>query len=184
VGRDIERVRAGGLPRRIEAGGRLPFIIVAPQSPRPEWDVGALDALLDEIMARYRVDVDRVYLTGSSMGGYGTWALAAAHPERFAAMAPICGGGNPASADRLRGVPTWAFHGAEDRTVPPEESRKMVAALERAGGDVRLTIYPGVGHDAWTITYADSGLYAWFLAHRGGTGENEVKAETTATLAH
>ena len=79
---------------------------------------------------------------------------------------PICGGGDPASADRLRGVPTWAFHGAEDTLIRPEESRKMVAGVQCAGGDARLTIYPGIGHDAYTMTFANPRLYDWFLAHR------------------
>lgn len=175
VGRDIARVRTGGLARRVEAGWRLPFIIVAPQSPRPGWHVEALDAVLEEVLRRYRADPDRVYLTGVSMGGYGAWALAAAHPGRFAAIAPIAGGGDPASADRLKGVPTWAFHGAEDTVVPPEQSRRMVAAQERAGGDVRLTIYPGVGHDAATPAYADPRLYDWFLTHRRRAGETEME---------
>ncbi len=175
MGRDINRGRAGGIPRYLEAGGRLPFIVVAPLSPGQRWDVRALDALLHEVLTGYRVDSNRVYLTGASMGGYGAWALAAARPERFAAIAPICGGGDPASAYRLRGIPTWAFHGAEDAVVPPEESREMVAALKRAGGDVRLTIYPGVGHDSATMTYADPKLYEWFLTHRRRTGDTKVE---------
>ena len=175
VGRDIGRARAGGIPLYLEKGGRLPFVVVAPQSPQYGWDIAALGALLDEVVRRYRVDEARVYLSGTSMGGYGTWAFAAAHPGRFAAIAPICGGGDPAWADRLRSVPIWAFHGAEDAVVPPEESRKMVAALERAGGDVRLTIYPGVGHDSATMTYADHKLYDWFLAHRRRPGEGKVE---------
>jgi poly(3-hydroxybutyrate) depolymerase len=183
VGHDINRLRAGGLLRRIEAGWRNPFIIVGPHSPGQGWDVAALDSLLDEVMRRYRVDADRVYLTGVSMGGYGTWALASAYPERFAAIAPICGGGDPASADRLRGVPTWAFHGAEDTIVPAEESRRMVAALEQAGGDVRLTVYPGVGHNSGAMTYADNRLYDWFLAHRRRADDTDVKAPSTATPA-
>jgi poly(3-hydroxybutyrate) depolymerase len=176
VDRDIDRLRAGGLPRRIEAGWRIPFIIVAPHSPKNGWDVEALDALLDELLRRHRVDADRVYLTGVSMGGFGTWALAAAYPKRFAAIAPICGGGDPASADRLRGVPTWAFHGADDTIVLAEESRKMVAALEQAGGDVKLTIYPGVGHNSGGMTYADNRLYDWFLAHQRLDREPGAKA--------
>jgi poly(3-hydroxybutyrate) depolymerase len=181
VGRDIERVKAGGLARRSGAGWRFPFIIIAPQCPQPGWDPEALDAVLDEVTRRYWVDADRVYLTGSSMGGYGVWTLAAAHPERFAAIAPICGGGDAASADRLRGVPTWAFHGAEDTVVLPQESRRMVAALERAGGDVRLTIYQGVGHDAATPTYADPKLYEWFLAHRRRVGQIQVSPGAKST---
>jgi pimeloyl-ACP methyl ester carboxylesterase len=167
-GDDLDLVRRQGLPLRIEERGGLPFVIVAPQSPDWSWSVAALGALLDEVLRRYRVDADRVYLVGNSMGGAGTWALAARWPERFAAIAPICGRGDPASAGRLRGVPTWAFHGADDRVVPPEESERMVAALEEAGGDARLTVYPGVGHDAWTPTYADPKFYEWLLRHRRG----------------
>jgi pimeloyl-ACP methyl ester carboxylesterase len=166
VGHDIDRVRREGLCRRIEAKWSLPFVVVAPQSPVGGWDVGALNVLLGEVLQRYRINEDKVYLTGQSMGGYGAWAMAAAHPERFAAVAPVCGGGDPAWAERLRSVPIWAFHGAEDTVIPPDESRRMVAAIERAGGEVSLTIYPGVGHDAWTKTYADGRFYDWLLAHR------------------
>ena len=102
AGDDIGLVRGQGLPRRVEAGARLPFVIVAPQSSAWSWDVVSLSALLDEVLKGYRIDVGRVYLVGNSMGGTGTWALASHAPERFAAIAPICGGGNPASAGRLR----------------------------------------------------------------------------------
>ena len=149
-GREVARVRTGGLPLRIDSGLRLPFVVVAPQSPKQGWDPEPLDALLTEVLGCYRVDPERVYLTGSSMGGYGVWALATAHPERFAAIAPICGGGDPAAAERLRTVPTWAFHGSDDTVIPADESLKMVSAQERSGGEALLTIYPGVGHDAAT----------------------------------
>lgn len=175
-GEDADRLKTAGLPRRLEAGRRIPFVVAAPQSPRGGWDVGTLDALLDEVLETYRIDASRVYLTGYSMGGYGTWALAAAHPERFAAIAPICGGGDSAAADRLAGIPTWAFHGAEDTVVAPEESRKMITALERAGGKVRLTIYPGIGHNSAAKAYADDGLYEWFLTHRLRNGASETDA--------
>jgi predicted peptidase len=102
------------------------------------------------------------------MGGSGTWALAAYRPDRFAAIAPICGVGDPRSAGRLKSIPVWAFHGAEDRVVPMRESERMIAALKQAGGDARLTIYPGVGHDAWTPTYANPGFYRWLFQHRRG----------------
>jgi predicted peptidase len=121
--------------------------------------------LLDEVLKRYRVDLDRVYVTGNSMGGNGTWALAAKCPERFAAIAPICGVGDASSTGRLKNVPTWAFHGADDRVVPPEKSERMIAALKKAGGDAKLTVYPGVGHDAWTATYANPRFYEWLLQH-------------------
>jgi pimeloyl-ACP methyl ester carboxylesterase len=165
AGDDIQRVRRQGLPLRVEEKGGLQFVIVAPQCPYPGWDVGALGVLLEEVLSRYRVDTDRVYLVGHSMGGTGAWALAARSPERFAAIAPICGGGDPASAGQLRGVPTWAFHGADDHIVPLERSTRMIAALKEAGGDGRLTVYPGVGHDAWTQTYANAAFYEWLLRH-------------------
>ena len=105
-GEDLERIKRHGLPRVIERGDRLPFIVASPQCPPGEWwDVGTLVALLDEVEERYAVDPDRIYVTGLSMGGYGTWRLALAQPERFAAIAPICGGGNPAQAQRIKHLP-------------------------------------------------------------------------------
>jgi dienelactone hydrolase len=166
AGDDIGLVRRQGLPLRVEEQAGLPFVIVAPQSSDWAWNVEALNSLLDEVLKRYRVDADRVYLVGNSMGGAGTWALAAHCPERFAAIVPICGAGSLATAERLTSVPTWAFHGADDRIVPVEQSERMIAALKKAGGDARLTIYPGVGHDAWTPTFANPRLYAWLLRHR------------------
>ena len=166
AGDDVGLVRRQGLPLRVEEQGGLPFVIVAPQSSDWAWNVEALNALLDEVLKRYRVDADRVYLVGNSMGGAGTWALAAHWPERFAAIAPICGPGSLASAERLTSVPTWAFHGADDRIVPVEQSERMIAALKKAGGNAMLTIYPAVGHDAWTPTFANPRLYAWLLRHR------------------
>jgi predicted peptidase len=112
------------------------------------------------------VDPDRVYLTGLSMGGYGTWSLAAAHPERFAAIVPICGGGNPADAAKLASLPVWVFHGAKDPTVPLERSKEMVEAIKSAGGNPRFTIYPEAGHDSWTETYNNPELYQWLLEQK------------------
>jgi pimeloyl-ACP methyl ester carboxylesterase len=166
AGEDLGPVRRQGLPQRVEGKGHLPFVIVAPLSPDWNWNIGALDILLDEALKRYRVDADRVYLVGNSMGGVGTWALAAHCPQRFAAIAPICGRGDPASVKRLTRIPTWAFHGADDRIVPVEQSERMITALRQAGGDARLTVYPLVGHDAWTPTYANPQFYEWLLRHR------------------
>jgi predicted peptidase len=111
------------------------------------------------------VDVNRIYLTGLSMGGYGSWTLAAAHPERFAAMAPICGGGDPADAKKLKDIPTWVFHGAKDEVVPPKASEDMVEAIKTEGGDIRYTLYPEANHDSWSETYDNPELYTWFLSH-------------------
>jgi predicted peptidase len=166
-GRDIEQVKRHGPPRLIAEGHELPFIVVSPQCPGNQWwSPDVLGALLDEVIATHRVDERRVYLTGLSMGGYGTWGLACEHPESFAAIAPICGGGNRLLAHALAHVPVWAFHGAKDEVVPLVETEKMVNAVRACGGKARLTIYPEAGHDSWTATYANPALYRWLLKHR------------------
>ena len=98
------------------------------------------------------------------MGGFGTWDLASAYPERFAAIAPVCGGGNPRNANKLKDIPAWVFHGEKDPVVPVEEAHKMVDALKKSGAEVKLTIYPEAGHDSWTETYDNPDLYDWFLS--------------------
>lgn len=168
-GSNIELVKKHGPPKLIEQGREYPFIIVSPQCPSGVWwteMTDALVALLDDVQAKYAVDPNRVYLTGLSMGGFGSWTLGCRHPERFAALAPICGGGEWYLAERLKNVPVWVFHGAQDPVVALRESQEMVTALERAGGNVRLTIYPDAGHDSWTEAYNDPKLYEWFLSHR------------------
>ena len=102
------------------------------------------------------------------MGGFGSWALAIRNPDLFAAVAPVCGGGNAKTVAAIEGVPVWNFHGAKDTVVPPEQSQAMVDALEAAGGDVQYTLYPEANHDSWTVTYDNPELYAWFLSHRSG----------------
>ena len=166
-GDDLELVKKHGPPKLLEEGRDLPFIVVSPQCPQGEtWSNDVLLSLLDEIADHYSVDDDRVYLTGLSMGGYGTWLLAAEHPERLAAIAPICGGGSRLQAHKLEHLPVWAFHGAQDQTVPISESEEMVEALRACGGNVRFTVYPDAAHDAWTETYENPALYEWFLQHR------------------
>jgi predicted peptidase len=166
-GSDVNKVKVHGPPKLVAAGREFPFILVSPQCPEGQWwDEETLNALLDKAMKDYRVDPDRVYLTGLSMGGFGTWALAIAHPERFAALAPICGGGEPRGVRRLKNVPVWVFHGAKDPVVPIQNDREMVDALKAAGGDVRFTVYPEGEHDVWTETYNNPELFQWLLAHR------------------
>jgi len=170
-GDDLELVKKHGIPKIVEQRKNFPFVVVSPQCPEFSWwtvELDALNALLDEIVARYEVDTDRLYLTGLSMGGSGTWRLAIAYPERFAAIAPICGRGDPESAYVLKDIPVWAFHGAKDAVVLPEESEMMVNALKDCGGDARLTVYPEAGHDSWTQTYDNPELYEWFLKHTRG----------------
>ncbi|MFC1476880.1 prolyl oligopeptidase family serine peptidase [candidate division KSB1 bacterium] len=166
-GDNIELVKKHGPPKLLEQGRQFPFIVVSPQCPAGAWwPPGALDLLLKEICGRLNVDENRIYLTGLSMGGYGTWALAVEYPERFAAIAPVCGGGDPEKADTIKHLPAWVFHGGKDTVVPIERSREMVDALKKAGADVQFTIYPEAGHDSWTETYNNPELYEWFLKHR------------------
>jgi predicted peptidase len=151
------------------------FIVVAPQCAAGEWwNPAHLLALLDDIAAHHRIDPQRVYLTGLSMGGFGAWDLGVAYPERFAAIAPICGGGafatvylaNEQKRTDLRALAVWAFHGAQDETVPLVESQRMIDLLRSARVvDVQLTVYPDERHDSWTRTYANPELYTWLLEH-------------------
>ena len=168
-GDDLARVKVHGIPKVVEQREDFPFIAISPQCPDTSFwtaEVEALNALLDEIVTKYAVDEDRIYLTGLSMGGFGTWSLAMAYPERFAALAPICGRGNPEKAHVLKDIPVWVFHGAKDETVPPEGSELMVNALKKCGADVQYTVYPEAGHDSWTETYNNPKLYEWFLKHK------------------
>ncbi len=166
-GKDGVSVARHGIPRRISEGRSFPFVMLAPQCPAGRWwELEPLVALLDDALDRYAINPDRVYLTGMSMGGYGTWHLAIRHPERFAAIAPVCGGGHPLLAASLAAMPIWAFHGALDDVVPVSESDKMVKAVEAAGGAVRYTRYPDLAHDCWTRAYATDELYMWLLAQR------------------
>jgi len=168
-GDDLELVKKHGPPKLIAQGREFPAIIVSPQCPKEAWwpdHVAALEALLDEIVARYRVDEDRIYVTGLSMGGFGTWALAFDQPQRFAALGVICGRGDPAKAALLEHVPIWVFHGAKDQTVPLKDSQDMVEALQAAGGSPKFTVYPDAGHDSWTRTYEGPAFWEWLFAQR------------------
>src|SRR5947209_2566822 len=129
-GNDVERVKLQGLPKILEYEVDFPFIVISPQcSPNNRWSTDVLNAVLDEAVAEYNTDTDRVYVTGLSMGGFGTWALATAYPHRFAAIAPICGGGDADRVCRLKHLPIWTFHGAKDTIVPIEKTEVLVEAL-------------------------------------------------------
>lgn len=167
-GKDIEMVKRHGPPKLIGEGREFEFVVVSPQCPDNEdWTNDVLIALVDEIVRSYRIDEVRVYLTGLSMGGWGTWNLALEYPERFAAIAPICARtdrNNPAKASRLTDIPIWVFHGALDNVVPITESGRIVEALRVAGANVKFTVYPEAGHDSWTETYNNADFYRWLLA--------------------
>jgi predicted peptidase len=165
-GADLNVVKKHGPPKLVDQISNMPFIIISPQCPEGDWwtaKINDLDALLNHISNNYRVDENRIYVTGLSMGGYGTWALATAFPDRFAAIVPICGGGESLRIKKLKDVPTWVFHGAKDKSVPIAESQKLVDILKASGSDVKFTIYPEAGHDSWTETYKNPELYKWFL---------------------
>ena len=179
-GTNVWQVDIHGPSKHIVDHPDFPFILVSPQCPADQvWSNDVLLELLNEVCARHKVDPQRVYLTGLSMGGFGTWSLALAHPERFAAVAPICGGGevlhvllaqhgftSPRKKAALQGLPIWAFHGAKDTVVPPGESERMIRALKGLGaGEVKLTVYPEATHNAWAQTYSNPEFYQWLLEH-------------------
>lgn len=149
----------------------FPFVVVMPQSQKRTWRADSDDAkralaILDAEVKSLKLDAKRVYLTGLSMGGFGTWSLAAAHPERWAAIAPVCGGGDPKAADKIKDLPCWNFHGDADKAVKVDLSRTMIDALKTAGGTPRYTEYPGVGHNSWDAAYGTAELYTWMLSHQ------------------
>ena len=167
--KNLPLVKKHGPPKLVESSRKdFPFITVSPQCPQGTWwKTAQLFALLDDMEKKYAADKDHEYVTGLSMGGYGSWSMASSQPKRFAAVIPICGGGDPNTAKTLVDLPIWVFHGDKDSAVSLEKSEKMVQAIKDAGGkDVKLTVYPGVGHDSWTETYNNKEVYDWLLAHK------------------
>ena len=180
-----QRGAGGYLPTSGAAGavvggylGRVPAAVLLPQCrPGSYWSDPVMDEMvmraLDETTRDIGADAARLYLAGVSMGGYGVWHLASMHPGRFAALVSVCGGSPLRAGERFKPIalkvgrtPAWLFHGADDRVVPPSESRQMAAAIEAAGGDVRYSEYAGVGHNVWTKVLAEKRLMPWLLAQR------------------
>lgn len=122
------------------------IVVVPPCLPSCSWEPDAVAGLVTSVTSRYRIDRNRIYLVGCSMGGYGAWATAAGQPELFAAIVPICGGGDPNQAKSLAGIPVWAFHGAADDVVPLAASEHMIEAIRNLGDQPRLTILCDMGH--------------------------------------
>jgi predicted peptidase len=167
--------------------GRYPCFLLAPQCPKrevwgsyqgegenltlaeaPSRSMKSLLLLVDQIMKEFPIDATRVYITGVSMGGYGVWDLLARYPDRFAAAVPVCGGGDVRIAEKIKDVPIWVFHGARDKVVPPQNSRRMVKALQDAGGIPGYTEYPDIEHNSWAHAYKEPHLIHWLFAQRTG----------------
>jgi predicted peptidase len=166
-GECLQDVSACGPPNLVAHGRNLPLVIVSPQCPRNRhWEPQRLAALVEQLTNEFRIDEDRVYLTGYSMGGFGTWATAIEAPQRFAAIAPVCGGGNPREAANLSGMSIWAFHGADDDVVPLNSTREMVDAVTSAGGHPRFTIYPNEDHGICSKVYQSPEFFSWLLSQR------------------
>lgn len=168
-GDDLARVNNEG-PLAYAKEGHLPFIIAVPLCPDDAtWDPVLLSRMLDQLEAKYRVDPKRIYVTGVSMGGYGTFFFAGSYPNRIAAIAPLAGGANPTIAERLKHTPTWIFHGGEDSAVPARYSLDVAAEMKRIGAPVVLSYYKDWGHGGWVgsrwgkVPYQEPDLYAWFL---------------------
>jgi predicted peptidase len=166
-GDDLEKVKRHGPTRRIREGHEFPFIVAAPQCPKDSWwSISELDQWLDFLIKELPVNERQIYLTGLSMGGFGTWAWAIDRPDRFGAIAPVCGGGESFLAWRIKDIPIWVFHGAKDDVLPIRRSQEMVDALKKYKADIKFTVYADAGHDSWTETYANPDLYKWFLKHK------------------
>jgi predicted peptidase len=166
-GTDLNVVGVHGPLKEIATGRKIPAIVVVPQCPPDNWwDVPSLIGLLGSVEKNYRVDPKQELLTGLSMGGYGTWALFAAQPDRFAAIAPICGGGDVATIPYRDKFPIWAVHGTADQSVPFGNGEAMVLMAKARGADVRFDVIQGGGHDTWTQTYAQDEFWNWLLSQR------------------
>ena len=154
----------------------FPAVVVIPQSEKRTWRANSDDgkravAILDGVMKEYKIDAKRQYLTGLSMGGFGTWSLAAEYPDRWAAIAPICGGAGDAEAAekvaaKIKDIPCWNFHGDADRAVKVELSQTIIAALKKAGGKPKYTEYPGVEHNSWDKAYGEAEFFPWLLEQK------------------
>ena len=163
---------------KAESRTKYPCYLLIPQCPPNVWwsgkgrgdtSGGAVDEimnLIDSLAATGKVDRERIYVTGLSMGGYATWYLLAKYPNKFAAAAPVCGGGDAGKASVIKNTPLWVFHGTVDKTVPVEESRKMVAAITQAGGKPKYSEYPGVGHNSWVNAYQEPEFLRWLFSHK------------------
>ena len=168
-GEDLDEASRHGFAKHMrESGAEYPFIYIAPQCPQGKYwacYTESLVAFLDHICETLPVDTDRIYLTGLSMGGTGTWMLAMAQPDRFAAIAPVCGSGIVWNCGIIKHIPVLMYHGDQDAVVPLAESVTMLKAMGKVGGSAELKICYGYGHNAWDVAYAGDEMVNWFLKH-------------------
>ncbi len=165
-GGKLKSVKRNGPPKLIAHGKKFPFLILAPQNPHEKmwWNTRAVNKLLDTIIAQNKVDENRIYLTGLSRGGGAAWEMAVQYPDKFAALAVVCGMTPVPYASWInKNMPIRVFHGDQDKSIPISESVEMVAKLKEMGYDVNFTIYKGVGHNAWDKAYESDELYEWFV---------------------
>ncbi len=169
-GDNIDDVKKWGIHKILRENEDFPFVVVSPQCPIGEiWEMqfNALKDLLDEIENSYNIDDERIYLTGYSMGGYGTWNFAILNPERFTAIVPISGGAiSPKKAIRLKNLPIWVAHGDSDTIVQFEESKRIVDCLKAYNPNIIFKVYKGAGHEVCTIAYKEPELFQWLLKQK------------------
>ncbi len=170
--------KSGKMPVEVGLGAAIkkqektfPFIVVIPQSEKRTWKADSDDGkramkMLDVTMKEYKVDAKRQYLSGLSMGGFGTWSMAFTHADRWAAIVPVCGGGDPKGAEKIKDIPCWCFHGDKDTAVKVDLSRSMIEALKKAGGKPKYTEYEGVGHNSWDAAYGTKELWTWLAEQK------------------
>lgn len=165
----LDSIKKNGPPKLLAQGKQFPFLVLAPQNPHKKqwWNTRAVVQLLDTIVANNRVDKDRIYLTGLSRGGGAAWEMAVEYPEKFAAMAVVCGMTPVPYASWInKNMPIWVFHGEEDKSIPISESIQMVTKLKEMGYNVKFTKYPGVGHNSWDRAYSTPELYTWLMQQK------------------
>jgi predicted peptidase len=166
-GDDLEIVKKHGPPKLVSEGKSFPFVVVSPQCEKDSrWNPHELAKLVDHLANTYRIDRQRLYVTGLSMGGGGTWSLVSEYPKLFAAAIPICGRGDLANVPKFAKLPIWIFIGAKDKAETVQNCEQMAAEIKKAGGEGKLKVYPDLGHDCWTVTYENPEVYAWLLSHR------------------
>lgn len=166
-GEDLEQVKVNGLPKLIAQGKKFPFITVSPLATIWfGWEPDVLLRFLAGLHQKLKIDPDRIYLTGLSLGGEATWKLALKQPRLFAAIAPVCASGDTSEIWKLRNMSVWAFHGARDDVVPPAKGEAMVNALKKYNPKARMTMYPNANHNSWDSAYNTEELYTWLLAQK------------------